>query len=66
MEFKSERYLTELFNAYKADPELLPESAQKNENGDSLERCICDYISGMTDRYAIGEYKKLFSPDEKD
>ncbi|MDP6712947.1 MAG: hypothetical protein QGG38_09800, partial [Nitrospinaceae bacterium] len=24
------------------------------------------YISGMTDRYAISEYKKLFSPDEKD
>ncbi len=66
MEFKSERYLTELFNAYKADPELLPESVQKDGNGDSFERRICDYISGMTDRYAIGEYKKLFSPDEKD
>ncbi|MBT6661860.1 MAG: hypothetical protein HOB58_01715, partial [Nitrospina sp.] len=27
---------------------------------------ICDYISGMTDRYAISEYKKLYSPGEND
>ena len=66
MEFKSEIYLTHLFNAYKTDPGLLPESVQSGESGDSLERRICDYISGMTDRYAIGEYKKLFSPDEND
>ncbi|KMP12672.1 deoxyguanosinetriphosphate triphosphohydrolase [Candidatus Nitromaritima sp. SCGC AAA799-A02] len=66
MEFKSEMYLTELFNAYRTDPELLPESVQQDKNGDSIQRRICDYISGMTDRYAIGEYKKLFSPDEND
>jgi len=66
MEFKSKTYLTELFNAYIADSTLLPASVQKEEGDDSLERRICDYISGMTDRYAISEYKKLFSPDEKD
>ena len=66
MEFKSEIYLTKLFNAYVGDVGLLPESVQKEENTDSLQRRICDYISGMTDRYAISEYKKLFSPDEKD
>jgi dGTPase len=66
MEFKSEIYLTKLFNAYVGDVGLLPESVQKEENADSLQRRICDYISGMTDRYAISEYKKLFSPDEKD
>ena len=66
MEFKSEIYLTELFNAYKADSALLPMSVQKEGGDDLLERRICDYISGMTDRYAISEYKKLFSPDEKD
>ena len=66
MEFKSKTYLTELFNAYVADSALLPSSVQNEKSDDSLERRICDYISGMTDRYAISEYKKLFSPDEKD
>ncbi|MCH8311956.1 MAG: hypothetical protein IID17_03120, partial [Nitrospinae bacterium] len=36
------------------------------DSGDSLERKICEYVSGMTDRYAISEYKKLFTPDERD
>jgi len=66
MEFKSEIYLSELYNAYMADSALLPVSVQKEENDDTMERRVCDYISGMTDRYAISEYKKLFSPDEKD
>ena len=66
MEFKSENYLTRIFEAYRNKPELLPETVPKNGNKEEFERCICDYISGMTDRYAIGEYKKLFTPDEKD
>jgi len=66
MEFKSEIYLAKVFNAYVGDVGLLPEAVQKEESVDSLQRRICDYISGMTDRYAISEYKKLFSPDEKD
>ncbi len=64
MEFKSELYLTSIFGAYKKHPELLPEWVHENGRGESLELRICDYISGMTDRYAIGEYKKLFTPDE--
>ena len=66
MEFKSERYLTKLFNAYMSEPALLPSSVQQEKSDDLPQRRICDYISGMTDRYAISEYKKLFSPDEKD
>ena len=37
-----------------------------NENQGPLPRRICDYISGMTDRSSIDEYKKLYSPDVKD
>ena len=66
MEFKSEICLKGLFQAFTSNSALLPESVQLAENEGSLQRRICDYISGMTDRYAIGEYKKLFSPDEKD
>ena len=66
MEFKAEMYLTELFNAYTRIPQLLPESVFANEHQGPLPRRICDYISGMTDRSSIDEYKKLYSPDVKD
>ncbi len=66
MEFKAELYLTELFNAYTRIPQLLPENVLANEHQGPLARRICDYISGMTDRSSIDEYRKLFSPDEKD
>ena len=65
MEFKAERTLEGIFKAFIKMPELLPESVQKNsEWGGSLERRTCDYVSGMTDRYAINEYKNLYSVDE--
>jgi dGTPase len=66
MEFKAELYLTKLFDAYTRIPQLLPESVLANEHQGSLPRRICDYISGMTDRSSIDEYRKLYSPDEKD
>ncbi|QPJ66790.1 MAG: deoxyguanosinetriphosphate triphosphohydrolase [Candidatus Nitrohelix vancouverensis] len=66
MEFKADLHLTKIFEAYMKSPKLLPEPALKAERHGPLERRICDYISGMTDRYAIEEYKKLYMPDEKD
>ena len=66
MEFKAEMYLTELFNAYTRIPQLLPESVFANEHQGPLPRRICDYISGMTDRSSIDEYRKLYSPNVKD
>ena len=63
MEFKAELYLTELFKAYMRIPQLLPDNLLESGRQESLERNICDYISGMTDRSSIDEYKKLFSPD---
>jgi dGTPase len=65
MEFKAELYLTKLFDAYTRTPQLLPESVLANDHQGSLPRRICDYISGMTDRSSIDEYRKLYSPDEK-
>jgi dGTPase len=66
MEFKAELFLTEIFKAYLKIPPLLPEDVVKSQSEDSLERRICDYVSGMTDRSSMDEYKKLYSPDEKD
>ncbi len=64
MEFKADLTLEGIFKAYIKMPGLLPEPVQKNSQWGSLERRICDYVSGMTDRYAINEYKNLYSADD--
>jgi dGTPase len=64
MEFKAELTLEGIFKAYTKMPGLLPEPLQKNLQGASLYRQICDYVSGMTDRHAINEYKNLYSAEE--
>ncbi|OGW15166.1 MAG: deoxyguanosinetriphosphate triphosphohydrolase [Nitrospinae bacterium RIFCSPLOWO2_12_FULL_47_7] len=66
MEFKAELCLTQIFNAYLKNPELLPETVLEISKSGSLEKMVCDYISGMTDRYAMNEYQKLFVPHERD
>ncbi|PIQ99891.1 MAG: deoxyguanosinetriphosphate triphosphohydrolase [Nitrospinae bacterium CG11_big_fil_rev_8_21_14_0_20_45_15] len=60
MEFKAELQLSQLFAAYMKSPKLLPEPSLNAERHGTLERRICDYISGMTDRYAIEEYENLY------
>ena len=65
MQVKAERILSDLFNAYRAEPSILPEHVQKIIPLRGLERTICDYIAGMTDRYATEEHQKLFNPLEK-
>jgi dGTPase len=65
MAVKAERVITDLFNAYKAEPSILPENVQAFIDKRGLERTICDYIAGMTDRFAIEEHEKLFNPLEK-
>lgn len=51
----------EIFQAYRADPKQLPADYQRrvDQEGESLERIICDYVSGMTDRYAGKNWKRL-------
>jgi dGTPase len=60
MQVKAERILTNLFNAYLAEPSILPTHVQEQVEQIGLERTICDYIAGMTDRFAIEEHQKLF------
>ncbi len=62
MKSKAHRILEALFRAYQSDIELLPASYQQKAKIEGNERIICDYISGMTDRYAIEEYERLFNP----
>jgi dGTPase len=62
MSAKAERVLSDLFDAYKNQPAMLPGHVQHQIEIFGLERTICDYIAGMTDRFAIEEYQKLFDP----
>ncbi|HUM27088.1 MAG TPA: deoxyguanosinetriphosphate triphosphohydrolase, partial [Anaerolineales bacterium] len=65
MQIKAERVISELFHAYQAEPSMLPDHVQFFIEKRGLERTICDYIAGMTDRYAVEEHQKLFNPSEK-
>ncbi len=65
MSNKAKRFITELFEEYVHKPNGLPCEVQKRIKTDGLRRAVCYYIAGMTDRYALDEYKKLFEPYEK-
>jgi dGTPase len=65
MSDKAKRFIQELFSVYIDKPEQLPTKIQKRIPIDGTRRVVCDYIAGMTDRYALDEYKKLFDPYEK-
>ncbi len=69
MTLKAENIIKSLFDAFLNDPRLLPPEAYQHcmalENDDSDEgrvRGIADYIAGMTDRFAIIEYERVFNP----
>lgn len=51
-----------LFGQFLARPDLLPPSALTRLDTDPLERVVCDYISGMTDRYALETRTQLAAP----
>jgi dGTPase len=65
MAVKAERIITDLFKTYLDEPEMLPEHVQSFVEERGLERTICDYIAGKTDRYAIDEHQKLLDPNIK-
>ncbi len=56
MQVKAERIIEDLFNSYKAEPLVLPTHVQQWIPARGLERTICDYIAGMTDRFALDEH----------
>lgn len=60
MSVKSEKIITDIFTMYQKTPSALPEAVQELIPQRGLERTICDYIAGMTDRFAIDEHLRLF------
>jgi dGTPase len=51
--------LRKVFEAYLADPDRLGETAAKRIEAEGLQRTVCDYIAGMTDRYLMEEYERI-------
>ena len=62
MQTKAERFVTGLFEAYATEPNMLPTEVKNKLDHAPLHRVITDYIAGMTDRYALDEWEKLFDP----
>lgn len=62
MQTKAERFIREIFEAYMQQPSMLPAATQRRLQNTPLPRVIADYIAGMTDRYALDEWEKLFNP----
>jgi len=55
--------INEIYGYYLAAPGELPEEYLHLSSNDGLKRAVCDYISGMTDKYAVYVYEKLFIPE---
>ncbi len=62
---KAKRFIEELFNSFIQNPMQLPPEHQKWIEEAGLYQGVCDYIAGMTDRFAQDEYLKLFYPYER-
>lgn len=67
MAAKATRTINRLFEAYISEPRQLPFEVQMRvaNSNVGLHRVVCDYLAGMTDRYAIQEYRRLYDIEER-
>jgi dGTPase len=64
MAAKAQRVLIALFESYTHEPGQMPQEVQNRISSaeEPMERIVCDYLAGMTDRFALDEYARLFDP----
>ncbi|MEM8935569.1 MAG: deoxyguanosinetriphosphate triphosphohydrolase [Pseudomonadota bacterium] len=63
---QAKRIVNSLFELFFSEPEILPpewRARYEDSAPDRRARGVCDYIAGMTDRYAVREYRRLFGAD---
>lgn len=60
---KAKALIIRMFEYFVKHPDKMPELYQRARETETVERCVADYISGMSDRYAIELYKELFVPE---
>ena len=65
MTTKGQRFLKRLLETYETDLRQLPPTYQGYAAEFGVKRAVCDYVAGMTDRFAQDEYRKLFEPFER-
>ncbi len=65
MHTKSDRVLEDLFRAYDSEPRILPDGPRAWLDKLPRERVVCNYIAGMTDRFALDEHARLYDPRER-
>ncbi len=65
MQLKARKYVIDLFRRYLEDPRQLPPDYLTRIEEYTPEEVVCDYIAGMTDRFAQDEYERLFIPYAK-
>jgi dGTPase len=65
MAVKAEQIISDLFQTYCSEPAILPHHVQDLIDERGRERTVCDYIAGMTDRFAVDEHLKLFDSATK-
>jgi len=64
MHRKAEKIVEDLFRTYTERPEILSQEVRERAQNGDLYRTVCDYIAGMTDRFAETEHNKLFQDGE--
>ena len=62
---RAQKILTDLFAIHRDDPALLPEKVRAGSGRDDPARMVCDYIAGMTDRFAMATHARLASAHER-
>ena len=61
-EDKAERMLSEMYFYFTKHPSEMPPVYERIADGEGVDRAVCDYISSMTDRYAVYTFNKIFVP----
>lgn len=61
-EGKAQTLLISLYEYYSQNPDAMPELYRRSIDAEGVGRCVCDFVSGMTDRYAIEKFNELFIP----
>jgi dGTPase len=62
-DMKAQNIVNELYNYIKANPGFLSKEAENRLESDGIDRVVCDYIAGMTDRYAVKKFHEIFIPE---
>jgi dGTPase len=61
-ETKAQNIIKELYRYIIKTPELLPQEMAKMLDVYDIDRVVCDYVAGMTDRYAVKKFNDIFIP----